>query len=116
MNPFKSPEEEIALATLLTGMLVPSLIAIVWFGFCVNREHHGLNKLVKWLAMVVLLVGIWVNITPFVAIDDLLYKSIVFEGRWSLLAHKAGLVVTGLTAIGLAVWGWLNDRRHVSDF
>jgi len=20
------------------------------------------------------------------------------------------------TAIGLAVWGWLNDRRQVSDF
>jgi hypothetical protein len=91
----------------------PLLVALILFWIGVKLQHMGKPKWLKWLAVLPLVVGVFIGITPL----RLFYFDQVYQdlhgGTWKKgLLHALGVIMPVVGVIGLFVWNkWLNRQK-----
>jgi hypothetical protein len=93
--------------------LPPLLIALLIFWIGVKLQHAGRPKWIKWIAVVPLVVGIVIGITPLrMFYFDQVYQDL-HGGTWKKgILHASGVIMPVLGLVGLFVWNkWLNRQK-----
>jgi len=98
---------------LLVIGFAPALVAALVFWIGIKLQHAGKPKWLKWLAILPLIAGIIIGMTPLrLFYFDQIYQDL-HGGTWKKgLMHAGGVIISILGGVGLVVWNkWLNRQK-----
>ena len=101
---------------LILTALIPSIIAVIMFYAGMKLQHLGKSKFIKWSAVIPLLIGLFLGMEPFrMMYMDTTYQQMYPGGGRVKLMHAGGIIMPVLTAMGLGVWSWWNNRQRFEE-
>ncbi len=101
---------------LMLISVVPAVIAVIIFYVGMKLQHQGKSKLIKWSAVIALLVGVFLGLEPVrMMFMDSTYQQLYGRGNKIKLMHAGGIIMPVLTLVGMLVWSWWNNRQRFEE-
>lgn len=100
---------------LLMFIGLPAIFAIGWFGFFQQKQVHGTKNFVKYIALVVLLITAIMGFGKWQSLNDPIYKDYAGIGDGLTFLHTAAFFAPLALMALLGAWGWLHDKKQISD-
>ena len=109
---FQVAEDKMEAQELILLMSVPIVIAATVLVVSLMLERHGKARLIKWFAVVPLIVGALLAVTPYRSAHDSLYLDYTRASTNSRMLHEATLYVPLATLLVVIAYLIYLDRRH----
>lgn len=109
---FQVSKDKMDAQELIILMSVPLVVAAIALVVTRTIAQHGKSRLIRWISVVPLIVGVLLGITPYRSAHDSLYMSYTRAGTNSRMLHEAALFVPSLALLIVIAFLIYIDRRH----